>query len=127
MSRDNRPVFLNLFQIRLPFPGLASISHRISGVLLFLGLPVVLWLLMKAGESPETFTLVVDIINAPQFLPVLLVISWAFWHHLIAGIRFLFLDLEVGVEKKASQRSAQLVIGLGVLAAVLSTLAWYIL
>ena len=127
MSRDTRPVFLNLFQIRLPFPGLASISHRVSGVLLFLGLPVVLWLLMKAGESPEAFTLVVDFINAPQFLPVLLVISWAFWHHLIAGIRFLLLDLEVGVEKKASQQSAQLVIGLGILAAVLSTLAWYML
>lgn len=124
MSRDNRPVFLNLFQIRLPFPGLASISHRVSGVLLFLVLPLVLWLLMKAKESPEAFNQVVAIINSPHFLLVVLVVSWAFWHHLLAGIRFLFLDLEIGLDKTVSQRSAQLVIGLGVLAAVLSTLAW---
>ena len=127
MSRDHRPVFLNLFQIRLPVQGIASIAHRISGILLFLFIPFVLSLLMHASSNKEGYAWVLGIINMSVLMPVFFLIAWAFWHHLFAGIRHLMLDLELGVEKQSSRISALLVISLGLVAALASTLSWYLL
>ena len=127
MSRDHRPVFLNLFQIRLPVQGIASIAHRISGILLFLFIPFVLSLLMHASSNKEGYAWVLGIINMSVLMPVFFLVAWAFWHHLFAGIRHLMLDLELGVEKQSSRISALLVISLGLVAALASTLSWYLL
>jgi len=127
MSRDHRPVFLNLFQIRLPVQGVASIAHRISGILLFLFIPFVLSLLMHASASEEGYAWVLGVINMAVLMPVFFLIAWAFWHHLFAGVRHLLLDLELGVEKQPSRISALLVISLGLGAALASTLSWYLL
>lgn len=127
MSRDHRPVFLNLFQIRLPVQGIASIAHRISGILLFLFIPFVLSLLMHASSNKEGYAWVLGIINMSVLMPVFFLIAWAFWHHLFAGIRHLMLDLELGIEKQSSRISALLVISLGLVAALASTLSWYLL
>lgn len=127
MSRDHRPVFLNLFQIRLPVQGLASIAHRISGILLFLFIPFVLSLLMHASTSAEGYSWVLGVINFSVLMPAFFLIAWAFWHHLFAGIRHLLLDLEFGIEKQSSRTSALLVISLGLVAALASTLSWYLL
>ena len=54
--QQNAPVFLNLFRIRMPAGAVASIAHRISGVLLFLSLPLLAWLLdlsLQGGEGYE--------------------------------------------------------------------------
>ena len=127
MSRDTRPVFLNLFQIRLPLQGIASITHRVTGVLLFLAIPLILWLLMKASASSADYDWVIEVINNPIFLPFTFLITWVFWHHLLAGIRFLLLDVDIGIARQASRQSALLAIVLGLIAAILSTLAWYFL
>ena len=50
-----RPVYLNLFAIRLPLPAFVSILHRATGALLFLvGIPLLLWVVQRALASPET-------------------------------------------------------------------------
>lgn len=120
MQGDSRPVFLNLFQIRLPIPGVVSIAHRISGLLLFLAIPLVLYLLMRSLRGPEDFRRVLELLHNPLFAVVLLGLLWSFWHHLFSGIRFLLIDVEMGLAKSASRKSAALVLVAGVMAAVLS-------
>jgi len=120
MQGDGRPVFLNLFQIRLPLPGIVSIAHRISGMLMFLALPFCLFLLTVSLRNEEGYIWVQGLLSAPRFSVVLLLIFWSFWHHLLGGIRFLLLDLEWGLDKTSSQKTAALVLILSVVAAMLS-------
>ncbi len=110
MNNDNRPVFLNLWQIRLPLPGIASILHRISGLLLFFSLPVLLWLLQTSLDSPTGFERVVSMLHHPLAMLSVAALLWSLAHHLLAGIRFLLLDMDVGLDRRASTHSARLVI-----------------
>lgn len=108
-TTENRPRFLNLLQIRMPIGAVASIAHRISGVLLFLILPAAVFLLEISVRSPEGFTQARAILRAPLGQVLGLVLAWALLHHLLAGIRFLLLDLEIGIERKQARMSAWLV------------------
>jgi succinate dehydrogenase / fumarate reductase cytochrome b subunit len=100
MSPD-RPVFLNLAHIRFPVGAVASIGHRISGVLLVLALPLAVWALdrsLKADRFP---------VEAGAFLrlPAAL-LAWAAAHHLFAGIRHLLTDVGIGASLPAARASA---------------------
>jgi succinate dehydrogenase / fumarate reductase cytochrome b subunit len=108
-TTENRPRFLNLLQIRMPIGAVASIAHRISGVLLFLILPAAVFLLELSVRSPEGFNQARAILHAPLVQLLGLVLAWALLHHLLAGIRFLLLDLEIGIERKQARASAWLV------------------
>ena len=96
-----RPVFLNLLQIRFPVGAVASIGHRVSGVLLVLLLPLAVWSLdqsLKADGFP---------LEAGGFvrLPAAL-LAWACAHHLFAGVRHLLTDVGVGSSLGAARASA---------------------
>lgn len=108
-TTENRPRFLNLLQIRMPIGAVASIAHRISGVLLFLILPAAVFLLEISVRSPEGFDQARAILHAPLVQLLGLVLAWALLHHLLAGIRFLLLDLEIGIERRQARASAWLV------------------
>jgi succinate dehydrogenase / fumarate reductase cytochrome b subunit len=108
---ENKPQFRNIHvtQIlgyRLPAPGIVSILHRASGALMFLLLPVAIWLLQLSLVSETTYQRLSGI--AAQWWAKLLFVAlvWALLHHLVAGIRYLLLDLHIGIEKAASVRSA---------------------
>ncbi len=117
---EKRPVFLDLLQIRLPPPGIASILHRLSGVLLFLLIPLSLYLLQQSLSDARQFQRVVQILHHPAIVLLMLIALWALVHHLLTGIRFLLLDFGVGIEKRAANRSAWLVmIGAPLLALLL--------
>jgi len=73
---NKRPKFLALHQIRLPLPGLVSILHRISGALLFLALPLLLWMLQCSLRSIETYTQLSDALQHPLSN----VTARAIWH-----------------------------------------------
>ena len=118
MSNAPRPVFRNigitqLISYRLPWAGKVSILHRISGALLFLALPFILYLFNKSLASEVSFAQFARFVSNPLAKLVLLILIWSFLHHFFAGIRYLLLDLEVGVEKANSSRSAILVLLLG--------------
>jgi succinate dehydrogenase / fumarate reductase cytochrome b subunit len=118
MSNAPRPVFRNigitqLISYRLPWAGKVSILHRISGALLFLALPFILYLFNKSLASEVSFAQFARFVSNPLAKLVLLILIWSFLHHFFAGIRYLLLDLEVGVEKASSSRSAILVLLLG--------------
>jgi succinate dehydrogenase / fumarate reductase cytochrome b subunit len=106
LMTDKRPVYLNLLKIRLPLPGIVSFAHRITGVLLFLALPFAVYLLDLSVESEESFIQVQQILQQPSILIVQLLLLWSITHHFFAGIRFLLIDAEIGVEKSSARLGA---------------------
>ena len=100
---DNRPVYLNLIKIRLPLAGIVSFAHRISGVLLFLFLPFSVYLLDLSVQSADSFASVKQLLSQPLMLLVQILVLWSIAHHFFAGIRFLLIDAEIGVEKSSAR------------------------
>jgi succinate dehydrogenase / fumarate reductase cytochrome b subunit len=105
-----RPKFLALHQIRLPLPGVVSILHRISGALLFLALPFLLWMLQCSLRSVETYTELMDNLQRPVSMIFLLVVLWALLHHFCAGIRYLMIDFDIGVGLAQARTSSKWVL-----------------
>lgn len=112
--KKKRPKNLDLPTIRLPLPGILSILHRVSGAAIFLLLPVLLWLLQSSLASPETFAGVKGIVGHPLAKIVLLGLIWFYMHHFCAGIRYLLLDLDKGVELEAARRSSKIVFAVSI-------------
>jgi len=106
ITRPSRPVFLNLLQIRLPVSALGSIVHRLSGLLMVLALPALVWLLARSLEGPEGFAAVRALFTGPAGRLLLSLAAWALLYHLLAGIRLMLIDLEIGVERPAYRYSA---------------------
>ena len=114
-----RPVYLNLFAIRMPLPAIVSILHRASGALLFLlGIPLLLYVVQQAIASPEAWADMRAAFAAPLAKITAIVLAWAFIHHLLAGIRHLLLDAHVGVELPAARQSSALTLVLAVVITV---------
>jgi succinate dehydrogenase / fumarate reductase cytochrome b subunit len=114
-----RPKYYDLSLAHLPPPGLVSIFHRVSGALLFFPiLPLLLLLLEGALGSQEGFTRIADLASRPGTKVLLLVCTWAYAHHFFAGIRYLFLDMHVGIAKQPARTSAVIVLVLGVLTTI---------
>lgn len=106
-----RPVYLNLVQIRLPLPGIVSFLHRVSGALLFLlGIPLLLGGVAASLASPESYAQLKAAFAHPLAKLVLLGFLWAYLHHFFAGIRFLFLDMLKGIELASARRSSVVVL-----------------
>jgi succinate dehydrogenase / fumarate reductase cytochrome b subunit len=103
------PVYLNLLRIRFPVGAVTSLAHRISGVLLFLSLPVVIYLLELSLQGPEGFNKVLATMQCGWFKAGLTLIVWSLLHHLLSGIRFLLIDIGQGVTLQQARRSAWLV------------------
>ncbi len=104
-----RPKHLALHQIRLPLPGVVSILHRISGLLLFIALPLVLLMLQYSLRSIETYTRLRDVLAQPLLKLSLIVLLWAFLHHFFAGLRHLAVDLHY-VPTLAKARSSSKIV-----------------
>lgn len=102
----NSPRFLNLVQIHLPVTGLVSILHRLSGVVLFLLLPVLLYLLELSLSSAVGFTRVQSLLYSWPLQLAGLLVLWLFFHHLLAGLRVLFIDMEWGSDLSTARRTA---------------------
>jgi succinate dehydrogenase / fumarate reductase cytochrome b subunit len=121
----NRPKHLNLFQIRLPIPGIVSILHRISGASLFLMLPFLLYLLQQSLQSPESYIHFRELVGHPLVKLVLLGLLWAFLHHFCAGIRYLTLDMHMGTDLAAARSSSYAVVGVSlVMTVILGVWLW---
>jgi succinate dehydrogenase / fumarate reductase cytochrome b subunit len=110
-----KPVYRNiglaqLIKYRLPWAGKVSILHRISGAALFLLLPFILYLFDQSLASELSFMQFQAFTDHFLVKLICLGLIWSFLHHFCAGIRYLLLDLEIGVEKIAAQKSAIIVL-----------------
>ncbi len=120
---DARPVFLNLLLIRQPITAVVSIAHRLSGMLLFLAIPVVLYLLEQSLSSPQGFADAAAFLDGGWVKLALVILSWALAHHFAAGIRFLFLDMDIGIDLASARCSSAWVLAGGALGALLGLVA----
>ncbi|MDH3559463.1 MAG: succinate dehydrogenase, cytochrome b556 subunit, partial [Gammaproteobacteria bacterium] len=115
--------FLNLFRIRFPVAAVTSIAHRISGVLLFLFFPFLVWLLDLSLQGPDSYARALALLQPAWIRLGLALIAWSLLHHLLSGIRFLLIDIDVGVSLRASRRSAWIINIVGILLG-LACLGW---
>jgi succinate dehydrogenase / fumarate reductase cytochrome b subunit len=117
---NQRPKNLNLFTIRFPIPAIASILHRISGFILFLLIPFILWILQSSLISEQNF----DDIRQTLTSPLMKFIIWcslsAFIYHFVAGIRHLLMDIHIGEELKSGRIGAILTIIISLLFIILT-------
>jgi len=103
------PKFLNLLAIKLPAGGIASIGHRVSGVLMFLSIPLFAGLFALSLKNQQGFRQAVDFLHTTPFRLLSVLLVWSLLHHLLAGIRHLFLDIDRGVGKQSARLSARVV------------------
>jgi len=124
--RKSRPKYLDLrallFEIRQPVSAKLSILHRASGALLFVSMVWLLWMLDQSLSSEAAFEKIRHYAGLWPVKLSLLVLVWAFSHHFCAGIRYLFLDMDVGVGRDQSRRSAWAVFAASLL--ITAVLGW---
>jgi succinate dehydrogenase / fumarate reductase cytochrome b subunit len=128
-----RPEFRNINALtdlptyRLPVAGIVSILHRISGLIMFLLLPFLVWMFDTSVSSEISFAKFSAAFNIGLgFVPAVLVkvvvlgLIWAYLHHLIAGVRHVYMDVCHAVSKEFGKSSAvvTLVLSLGLTAAL---------
>lgn len=105
-----RPVYLNLTRIRMPMPSVVSFLHRVTGALMLVfGIPLLLAGVDASLASPDTYASLRATLAQPIAKLLLVVLAWAFFHHLCAGIRHLLLDLHTGIELGPARRSSVVV------------------
>ena len=112
-ERPGRMRLTDAYKYHLPLPGVVSILHRISGILMALFLPFLIWLFDKSLSSEITFDeFRIAFIAGIGFVPaslvklLTLVLIWSFLHHLCAGVRHLYLDFTHAATKTFGRQSA---------------------
>jgi succinate dehydrogenase / fumarate reductase cytochrome b subunit len=106
MPSKRRPVFLNLLQFRFPIPAIMSIVHRGSGAVMVLSIPLFVYLLDLSLRGEAGFTEAAGLLQSGPVRLVLFFYLWGVIHHLLAGVRYLLLDFDIGVDREAGTRSA---------------------
>lgn len=127
-SKRPRPEFRNINALkdlptyRLPPAGWVSILHRISGAIMFILMPFIIWMFDTSVSSEISFAKFASVFNAGVgFVPgwffklVALAIIWAYLHHFIAGVRHLWMDINHAVSKEFGRSSAIVTLSLGTL------------
>ena len=123
-KNKKRPKFLNLFQISMPVTAVLSITHRITGVLMALLIPVGLYLFDLSLQSEDGYREVTALFEMTGVKVVTLLMLWSLCIHFFAGLRFLIIDFDIGVLKPQARQSAWFVFGLSTVCAVLLLVAW---
>ncbi len=114
-----RPVNLDLGSLKFPPMAIASILHRISGLVLFLLLPFMLYLLNTSLESPSSFNHLQTLLTTPYYKLILWAFSAAFIYHLLAGFRHMLMDIGFGEQLAIARRSAITVIMLAIILTII--------
>ena len=124
-TNAKRPEFRNIHLLRdlpgyrLPLAGVVSILHRVSGAIMFLLLPFIIWMFDSSLSSEISFARFKNVFSQgvagiPGWMVklVALALIWAYLHHLIAGLRHLWMDVNHAVSKEFGRHSAAVTLGL---------------
>lgn len=115
-----RPRFFNVLQVQMPVGAVTSFAHRVSGIVLALAIPFYLHVLQLSLQSPRTYALAAAMFTRWQWKVLAVVTIWALAHHVLAGLRHLLGDVDIGSQLPAARRSAWAVNSAGVIIALLS-------
>jgi succinate dehydrogenase / fumarate reductase cytochrome b subunit len=117
---------VDAIKYRLPVAGVVSILHRVSGLVMFMLLPLIVWFFDVSLTSEITYEQFTSAFQAgigfvPAFLVKLVVLGliWSYLHHFIAGVRHLWMDMTHSVTKEHGRNSAVITLGLSLLLTVL--------
>jgi succinate dehydrogenase / fumarate reductase cytochrome b subunit len=123
MTNDKRrPVFLDLTRIHLPITAVLSITHRLTGILLFLLIPPLVYMFDLSLANQQGYDRVVSLFDHWGTRLLFILLLWGFTHHLLAGIRYLLIDIDIGVGRESSRITAWCVIAGGIIVLFLSAL-----
>lgn len=118
--KDNRPKNLDFTTLRLPLPAITSILHRVSGVFIFAGVAVLLWLFSESLSSSDGFARVQTWMDMPLTKLLVWAVVSGLLYHLVAGIKHLIMDLGIGETLAGAQTGARLVVVVSLIAIVLT-------
>ena len=127
MQTKPRPKYLELFTLapKMAITAKASILHRITGFLLFLSIPFILYVLHQSLTNPDFYTTLYGVVATPVVKIIYLIFLFAFMFHMCAGVRYLFLDMHKGVEFKTAKKTAWATIVVSiVLTIVIGVMVW---
>ncbi len=124
--KKQRPVNLDLATIRFPVTAIASILHRVSGVITFVAVGILLWLLGHSLSSPEGFLVVSSIMESFIVKFILWGILTALVYHVVGGVRHMLMDFGYLEETfEAGKQSARIGFGITVVLSILAgVLVW---
>lgn len=114
--------FVDVMHYRLPLPAYVSILHRISGVLLFVSLPFILYLLEQSLTSELSFEYFRSFTSHWFVKLVILALSWGYLHHFCAGIRHMQLDFHIGLDLPTARKTSMIVLVVSLLLTALVAL-----
>ncbi|MES9900113.1 MAG: succinate dehydrogenase, cytochrome b556 subunit [Sedimenticola sp.] len=106
MQNSHRPVFLNLLQFRFPMAAIMSVGHRVAGVVMILAVPFAAYLLNLSLTGSDGFIEAKALLSGTFMKLVQFMVLWMLLHHLLAGIRYLLIDFDIGVEIDTARKSA---------------------
>lgn len=115
---NKRPININPFSVQIPVGALVSITHRLSGILVFLLIPIMLWAMQLSFESEQSFEQMKAVFDIPLLKAVTWIFLAALLYHLVAGLRHLLMDVHIGGSLRAGRLSAKIVIILSLLLAI---------
>ncbi len=118
LPRKARPVNLNLMTIRQPVTAVVSILHRLSGVILFLCIPLLLWLFSASLNSPDSYAYVHGWLSKIAVKLMIWIVLSSLIYHIFAGIRHFVMDFGWGESLNSGKMGAWLVMMLSLLFAV---------
>jgi succinate dehydrogenase / fumarate reductase cytochrome b subunit len=118
--KDTRPVNLDIGTMRLPITAWASITHRATGVFLFVGTAVMIWMLDASLRGPDSFEALTGILTSPLAKLVIWAVLAGLIYHSLAGIKHLIMDFGVGETMEGGVRGARIVIALSVVFTLLA-------
>lgn len=114
-----RPVNLNLFTIRFPITAIISILHRVTGFLLFLFVPLIVWAFDASLSSPDSFA-------AVQAIFKLFIVKFLIWvclsgliYHMLAGFRHFVMDCGIAESLQAMRLGAKLILSISILSSLI--------
>ncbi|MGV8844507.1 MAG: succinate dehydrogenase, cytochrome b556 subunit [Pseudomonas sp.] len=116
---SQRPVNLDLRTIKLPITAYTSILHRISGIILFIGLVIMLYAFDMSLSSEESFEQVKAYLATPLAKLVIWGLMSALLFHLVAGVRHLIMDMGIGETLEGGKLGSKIVFATSVVLIVL--------
>jgi len=114
-QKSRRPVFLDITRIHLPVTAVISITHRITGVLFFLLIPLLIYTFDLSLSGQDGYNSVLSILDQRAVRLMLIVLLWGFTHHFLAGIRYLLIDIDIGVNRESSRMTSWCVTAGGII------------
>lgn len=117
---SKRPVNLDLSKFHFPLPAITSILHRVSGIIIFVGVAFMLYGLQLSLSGEEGFGRVSELLNGFFAKLIIWGILSALLYHLVAGIKHLFMDMGIGEELESGRLAAKITIVVSVILIILA-------